>query len=121
MPVILVVEDNEANLELVTRFLRRDGHTVLCAMDGASGVRTALEHIPDLILMDLGLPGMDGWEAAQLIRSSPKSAHIPIIALTAHSLAEDVRKAVTVGFDAYETKPVSYQRLMKKITEVVGR
>ena len=92
MPVILVVEDNEANLELVTRFLRRDGHTVLCAMDGASGVRTALEHIPDLILMDLGLPGMDGWEAAQLIRSSPKSAHIPIIALTAHSLAEDVRK-----------------------------
>jgi two-component system, cell cycle response regulator DivK len=121
MPVILVVEDNEANLELVTRFLRRDGHTVIFAVDGASGVRMALEHTPDLILMDLGLPGMDGWEAAQLIRSSPKCAGIPIIALTAHSLAEDVRKAVTVGFDAYETKPVVYQRLLKKIKEFVDR
>lgn len=120
MSVILVVEDNEANLELVTRFLQRNWHTVLSATDGASGVRAALEHIPDLILMDLGLPGMDGWEAAKLIRSSPRSAHIPMIALTAHSLAEDVRKAIAVGFNAYETKPVVYQRLMKKVKEFLN-
>ncbi|MGD0302258.1 MAG: response regulator [Bryobacteraceae bacterium] len=119
MPVILVVEDNEANLELVTRFLRREGHQVLCAANGQAGVSMAQEHVPDLILMDLGMPGMDGWEATQQIRSTPKCAHIPVIALTAHSLAEDVRKAIVVGFDAYETKPVVYRRLMDKIREFV--
>jgi two-component system, cell cycle response regulator DivK len=115
MGVILVVEDNEANLELVTRFLRRDGHQVIHATDGAAGVSAAEEQTPDLILMDLGLPGMDGWEATTQIRANPKSAHIPIIALTAHTLAEDVRRAVTMGFDGYETKPLIYGRLMKKI------
>jgi two-component system, cell cycle response regulator DivK len=121
MAVILVVEDDEANQELVTRFLRRDGHRVVVAADGTKGVQAALEHIPDLILMDLGLPGMDGWEAAQLIKSSSRTAHIPIIALTAHALPEDVFKAKEAGCDAYETKPVVYQRLMKKIEALVNR
>jgi two-component system cell cycle response regulator DivK len=121
MAVILVVEDDETNQELVTRFLKRDGHRVVLANDGSAGVRAALEHIPDLILMDLGLPGMDGWEAAQLIKSSARTAHIPIIALTAHAMPEDVLKAQGAGCDAYETKPVVYQRLLKKIEALVGR
>src|SRR5579863_6286137 len=121
MAVILVVEDDEANQELVTRFLKRDGHRVILAVDGSSGVRAALENVPDLILMDLGLPGMDGWEAAQLIKLNPATSHIPIIALTAHALSEDVLKARNAGCDAYETKPVVYQRLMKKIEALVRR
>jgi two-component system cell cycle response regulator DivK len=119
MALILVVEDDEANQELVIRFLKRAGHRVLLAMDGSSGVRSALEHTPDLILMDLGLPGMDGWEAAQLIKSSARTSHIPIIALTAHAISEDVERAKAAGCDAYETKPVVYQRLMKKIESLV--
>jgi two-component system cell cycle response regulator DivK len=115
MAVILVVEDDDANQELVTRFLRRNGHQVLLAADGAMGISSAQQYVPDLILMDLGLPGMDGWEAAQRIRSMPETRHIPIIALTAHTLADDVAKARDAGIDAYETKPVVYQRLMKKI------
>ncbi len=121
MAVILVVEDDEANQELVTRFLKRAGHRVLVAMDGMAGVTAALEHVPDLILMDLGLPGLDGWDAAKRIKSSPRTAHIPIIALTARALTEDVFKAREVGCDAYETKPVVYQRLMKKIEAFVNR
>jgi two-component system, cell cycle response regulator DivK len=118
MAHILVVEDDEANQELVSRFLRRCGHKVLLAADGAAAVAAALEHRPDLIIMDLSLPVMDGWEAAGLIRSKPEIAHIPIIALTAHKGSGDVGKAVGVGMNAYETKPVAYQRLMKKIEEL---
>jgi two-component system cell cycle response regulator DivK len=121
MAVILVVEDQEANQELVTRFLKRDGHRVLLATDGLAGVNAALEHIPDLILMDLGLPGMDGWEAAKQIKSNPQTAHIPIIALTARVQPEEVFKAKQAGCDGYETKPVVYQRLLKKIEAIVGR
>ena len=84
MALILVVEDDPANQELVSPFLRREGHAVLQAMDGAAGVRTARERNPDLIFMDLGLPIMDGWEATRRIRANPETAHIPIIALTAH-------------------------------------
>jgi len=121
MALILVVEDDEANQELVIRFLKRDGHRVVLAVNGTEGVRAAIEHVPDLILMDLGLPGMDGWEAAGLIKSNGKTARIPIIALTAHALHEDVLKARNAGCDAYETKPVVYQRLMKKIESLVRR
>lgn len=119
MALILVVEDDPANQELVSPFLRREGHLVLQAMDGAAGVRTATERNPDLIFMDLDLPGMDGWEATRRIRANPETAHIPIIALTAHMRSEDVRKALEAGIDAYETKPVVYQRLMKKIATFV--
>ena len=115
MALILVVEDDPANMELVARFLRREGHLVLQATDGQTGVTSAQKQIPDLIVMDLGLPGLDGWEAVRRIRATPETAHIPIVALTAHTLAEDVRKAREAGCDAYETKPVVYRRLMKKI------
>lgn len=115
MAMILVVEDDELNQELVTRFLRRAGHQVLLVTDGRTAVTTALSRKPDLIIMDLGLPGLDGWQAAKRVKSNPETAHIPIIALTAHNLAEDVRKAMVAGFDAYETKPVVYLRFMKKV------
>ena len=121
MALILVVEDDEANQELVTRFLRRNGHQVLLAADGMTGVRTTVERVPDLILMDLSLPGLDGWEAARLIKSRPATKHVPIIALTAHKSSEDVNMALGAGIDAYETKPVVYQRLMRKIATLVQR
>ena len=120
MALILVVEDDEANQELVVRFLKRHGHRVLLATDGRTGVRSAIEHCPDLILMDLGLPELDGWDATQHIKSNYGTAHIPIIALTAHALSEDVYKAQKAGCDAYETKPVVYQRLLKKIEALVA-
>lgn len=120
MALILVIEDDAANQELVTRFLRREGHRVLNATDGLSGVKLAHERSPDLILMDLGLPELDGWEATKRIRAQPETAHIPIIALTAHALSEDVDRAVRVAIDAYETKPVVYVRLMRKIASFVN-
>jgi len=119
MAVILVVEDDPGNQELVTRFLKRDGHSVLHAEDGEAGVMAATAHLPAMVVMDLGLPGMDGWEAARRIRSNPDTAHIPILALTASTLSESVIKARDVGIDAYETKPVAYLRLMRKIEELV--
>jgi CheY-like chemotaxis protein len=91
------------------------------AADGMVAVATAAEHVPDLILMDLSLPGMDGWEAAGLIKSKPETAHVPIIALTAHKSSGDINKAVGAGIDAYEIKPLVYQRLMKKIAALCER
>jgi len=115
----LVVEDNATNQEIVSRFLRREGHLVLQAMDGVAGVKSAQKQIPDLILMDLGLPEMDGWEAIRRIRSNSATAHIPVIALTAHSSLDEVKQAQEAGCDAFEVKPVDYKRLMKKIRAFV--
>jgi len=119
MARILVVEDDADNQELVTRFLKRQGHEVLLARDGLTGVVAAEEDVPDLILMDLGLPVLDGWEASRRIRSNAATAHIPIIALTAHALSGDVAKALEHGIDYYELKPVVYQHLMKKVAKFV--
>lgn len=119
MAKILVVEDDADNQELVTRFLKRNGHVVLLAPDGLAGVQAAQQHVPDLILMDLGLPVLDGWEAAHRIRSNTETSHIPIIALTAHALSEEVTRALERGIDDYELKPVVYQRLMTKIAKLV--
>jgi two-component system cell cycle response regulator DivK len=118
--VILVVEDDETNRELVTRFLLRDGYQVIHAMDGVEGVGMALARAPDLILMDLSLPKLDGWEATRLIRANPTTAHIPIIALTAHAFSENVMRARQAGCSQYETKPLLYPRLMKKIQNLLG-
>jgi two-component system cell cycle response regulator DivK len=120
MALILVVEDDSANQEIVTRFLRRSGHQVILAGDGLSGVQSAKDNMPDLILMDLGLPELDGWGATQLIRANATTAHIPVIALTAHAFAEDVNRAIDVQIDAYETKPLVYERLMTKIATFIG-
>lgn len=119
MALILVVEDDQNNMELVTRFLRREGHQVLHAEDGGAGVQVAIQHKPDLIVMDMGLPQMNGWEATRRIRENPETARTPIVALTAHAMSEEVAKAIEAGVDTYELKPVAYQRLMRKIAALV--
>lgn len=121
MARILVVEDNEMNMDVLTRFLRRDGHTVVAAGDGRQAIMAARNEAPDIILMDLSLPEMDGWEATRRIRNNPLTKHIPIIALTAHSSSADVKRAVEAGCDQYETKPLEYERLLKKVMGVLER
>ncbi len=120
MTRILVVEDDEANRELATRFLRREGYEVIQANDGKAGVARALAEVPDLIVMDLNLPELDGWEATRQIRANPVTATIPIIALTAHAFAEEVQQALQAGCNQYETKPLVYGRLIKKIDDLLN-
>ena len=115
MHKILLVEDNVINSEMLTRRLERHGFSVCCAYDGAAGVAMALSEMPHLILMDIALGEMDGWEATLLIKANPATAAIPIIALTAHALASDRDKSVTVGCCDFDTKPVDMQRLLSKI------
>jgi two-component system, cell cycle response regulator DivK len=112
---ILLVEDNEMNRDMLTRRLQRHGFSVCCAIDGASGVAMAASEAPDLILMDVALGEMDGWEATQLIKANPATSAIPIIALTAHALASDRAKSVEVGCSDFDTKPVDLQRLLGKM------
>lgn len=115
MHKILLVEDNEINRDMLTRRLQRAGFSVCCAHDGAAGVAMAVSERPDLILMDVALGEMDGWEATQLIKANPATSVIPIIALTAHALASDRDKSVEVGCSDFDTKPVDMQRLLSKI------
>jgi len=115
MHKILLVEDNEMNRDMLTRRLQRQGFSVCCAFDGAAGVAMAASESPDLILMDVALGEMDGWEATQLIKANPATAAIPIIALTAHALASDRDKSVEVGCSDFDTKPVDLQRLLGKM------
>jgi CheY-like chemotaxis protein len=115
MHKILLVEDNEMNRDMLTRRLQRHGFTVCCAHDGASGVAMAVSERPHLILMDVALGEMDGWEATQLIKANPATAAIPIVALTAHALASDRAKSVQVGCSDFDTKPVDMQRLLAKM------
>jgi CheY-like chemotaxis protein len=115
MPKILLVEDNEMNRDMLTRRLQRQGFSVCCAADGPTGVAMAARERPDLILMDVALGEMDGWEATQLIKASPLTAGIPVIALTAHALSTDRAKSVEVGCADFDTKPVDLPRLLGKI------
>lgn len=115
MHKILLVEDNEMNRDMLTRRLQRHGFSICCAHDGAAGVAMAASETPDLILMDVALGEMDGWEATQLIRANSATAAIPIIALTAHALASDRVKSVEVGCSDFDTKPVDLQRLLGKM------
>ena len=115
MSKILLVEDNEMNSDMLSRRLQRKGHEVLIAMDGAQGVELAQSENPDLILMDMSLPVLDGWEATQQLKALPETREIPIIALTAHAMAGDREKCIEVGCDDYETKPVDFSRLLAKI------
>lgn len=112
---ILLVEDNELNRDMLSRRLERKDYTVVMAVDGEEGVRMAGAEIPDLILMDMDLPIIDGWEATRQIKANPATAKIPIIALTAHAMATDKDKAMEAGCDDYDTKPVEFQRLLGKI------
>jgi CheY-like chemotaxis protein len=115
MTKILLVEDNEMNRDMLTRRLIRQGFEVSCAPDGPSGVAMALLERPDVILMDVALGEMDGWEATQLIKANPLTTKIPVIALTAHALESDRRKSVEVGCADFDTKPVDLMRLLNKI------
>jgi CheY-like chemotaxis protein len=115
MHKILLVEDNEMNRDMLTRRLQRHGFSVCCACDGVEGVAMAATEAPDLILMDVALGAMDGWEATQLIKARQSTCAIPIIALTAHALASDRAKSVEVGCSDFDTKPVDLQRLLGKI------
>jgi CheY-like chemotaxis protein len=115
MTKILLVEDNEMNRDMLTRRLQRHGFEVLCASDGPTGVAMALLEKPDVILMDVALGDMDGWEATDLIKSNPLTAAIPVIALTAHALESDRRRSVEAGCSDFDTKPVDLPRLLHKI------
>lgn len=115
MPKILLVEDNEANRDMLTRRLTRHGYDVCCAIDGPMGVAMAGQEGPDLILMDVALGDMDGWEATQLIKGSRATAHIPVIALTAHALSSDRQKSLEIGCADFDTKPIDLPRLLAKI------
>ena len=115
MPRILLVEDNETNRDMLTRRLSRNGFEVRSAVDGPQGVAMARSERPDLILMDVALGEMDGWEATQLIKAEPETARIPVIALTAHALASDRAKSMQIGCSDFDTKPVDLPRLLQKI------
>jgi CheY-like chemotaxis protein len=116
---ILLVEDNEMNRDMLSRRLRRKGFAVSIASDGPQGLAAALEGSPDLILMDLSLPGIDGWEATRLLKADPQTQAIPIIALTAHAMAGDRERAFEAGCDDYDMKPIDFARLLAKIEAVL--
>ncbi len=115
MTKVLIVEDNELNRDMLSRRLMRQGYEVIMAVDGEQGIQMALKEYPDLILMDMSLPKMDGWEATQKLKSEASTKHIPVIALTAHAMAEDRDKALQAGCDDYDTKPVELPRLLSKM------
>ena len=115
MTKILIVEDNELNRDMLARRLARRGYEVACAVDGPQGIEMARSVMPDVILMDVALGEMDGWEATAAIRSDPATANIPIIALTAHALQSDRQKSIEAGCVDFETKPISLSQLLEKI------
>jgi len=115
MARILLVEDNEMNRDMLTRRLSKRGHEVLIAVDGRQGVDVAVSSSPDIILLDMSLPVMDGWEAARRLKADSATNDVPIIALTAHAMAGDREKCLEAGCDDYDTKPVEFKRLLAKI------
>ena len=121
MPRILVIEDNAANMKLACLLLRNAGHTALCATDAESGLTLARTDQPDLILMDIQLPGIDGLAATALLKQNPKTAAIPVIALTAMAMKEDREKTRVAGCDAYIAKPLRYQELYAAIDNLLSR
>lgn len=119
MALILIVEDNELNADMLSRRVGRLGHTVIVGGDGESGLRLVRERRPDLVIMDMSLPVMDGWEATRQIKADSQVAHIPVLALTAHAIVGDRKKALMAGCDEYETKPIQWDRVRGKIGELL--
>jgi len=119
MPKILLVEDNEMNRDMLSRRLQRKGYSVVTAEDGEKGLLLARSETPDLILMDISLPVMSGWEVTRLLKANESTRHIPIIALTAHAWVTDREKAIEAGCDDYDTKPVEFGRLSEKIENLL--
>jgi CheY-like chemotaxis protein len=120
MPKILLIEDNEMNRDMLSRRLRRKGYEVVLAVDGQSGVEMTQNQTPDLVLMDMSLPVLDGWEATRRLKADAATQHIPIIALTAHAMSSDRDKALEVGCDDYDTKPIELSRLLGKIEALLS-
>src|SRR6476646_5405594 len=120
MATILIVEDNEASRDALARRLERRNYSVLMAVDGRQGVAVAQEAKPDLILMDLGMPGMDGWDATAVLKMSADTRHIPIIVLSAHAMPNDRHQALAAGGDDFDTKPVQFERLLGKIEALLA-
>ncbi len=121
MAKVLLVEDNEMNRDMLSRRLARRGYEVVIAMDGRGGIEMAGSEQPDIILMDMSLPVMDGWDATRRLKASPDTQAIPVIALTAHAMTSDREKALEAGCDDYDTKPVELPRLLQKIERLLGR
>ncbi|MDA1127972.1 MAG: response regulator [Chloroflexi bacterium] len=121
MKRLLLVEDNEMNRDMLTRRLERKGYEVTTAIDGIQGVQMARKEIPDLILMDINLPNIDGWEVTRIIKQTPETKHIPVIAVTSHAMASDRERSLEVGCDEYDTKPIDFYRLLTKIEMLLAR
>ena len=121
MAKILLVEDNELNQDMLSRRLRRKGYDVVVATDGIQGVAMASSEAPALILMDMRLPGLDGWEATRRLKATPETGSIPIIGLSAHAMSGDREKALEAGCDDYDTKPIELPRLLEKINTLLER
>jgi two-component system cell cycle response regulator DivK len=121
MPKILLVEDNEMNRDMLSRRLVRNGFEVAIAVDGGQGLAMATSEKPDLILMDMSLPVLDGWEATRRVKADPATQSIPVIALTAHAMAEDREKCLAAGCDDFDTKPVELPRLLGKIQALLAK
>jgi len=121
MPKILLVEDNELNRDMLSRRLERRGFQVLIAVDGAQGVAMAQSEAPDLVLMDMSLPVVDGWEATRRLKAAPETRSVPIIALTSHAMVGDRDKAIEAGCDDYDTKPIELPRLLEKINRLIAK
>jgi CheY-like chemotaxis protein len=121
MAKILLVEDNEMNRDMLSRRLERKGYQVLLAVDGQNGIDMAREHAPDVVLMDMSLPVLDGWEATRQLKAGAETRHLPVIALTAHAMSSDRAKALEAGCDDYDTKPVEMTRLVAKIEAQIAR
>jgi CheY-like chemotaxis protein len=121
MAKILLVEDNEINRDMLSRRLARRGHEVVIATDGESGLTMAVGEAPDLILMDMSLPILDGWEATRRLKANPSTCRIPVIALTAHAMSSDRDRAMEAGCDDYDTKPIELPRLLDKIEALTAQ
>ncbi len=120
MPKILLVEDNEMNRDMLARRLEKRGYSVVIAVDGSQGIAMTHSEKPDLVLMDMSLPGIDGWEATRQLKGDKNTAGIPIIALTAHAMAEDRERALAAGCNEYESKPVDLANLLAKLEAILG-
>lgn len=121
MPKILLVEDNEMNRDMLSRRLVNRGFEVIVAVDGASGVKIAEAEKPDLIIMDMGLPILDGWEATRLLKQNNQTQHIPIIGCSAHAMVGDRERGIEAGCDDYDTKPIEFKRLLGKIENLLKK
>ena len=121
MTRVLLVEDNELNRDMLSRRLQRRGFTVMLAVDGQQGIDMAIEQLPELILMDMNLPVIDGWEATKTLKANPATQKIPVIGLTAHAVTGDREKCLAAGCDQYDTKPIDFESLIEKIQDLLKK